>query len=90
MTQSFGIDIATIDDSAVEAGLELLSQPPDWIVAIEDLDRMRADLERVVPELASGRAAAQGVQVQARPDRERHLDVALPAEGRGSRRRFVP
>jgi hypothetical protein len=54
MTQSFGINIATIDDSAVEAGLELLSQPPDWIVAIEDLDRMRADLERVVPELASG------------------------------------
>ena len=54
MTQSFGIDVATIDDAGIEAGLDLLAQPPDWLSAIEDPDRMRADLERCIPELASG------------------------------------
>ena len=52
--QSFGIDIASIDDAGIEAGLGVLAQPPDWLVAIEDLDRLRADLERSIPELASG------------------------------------
>ena len=52
--QSFGIDIASIDDAGIEAGLGVLAQPPDWLVAIEDLDRLRADLERTIPELASG------------------------------------
>ena len=54
MEQSFGIDVAPIDDAGIEAGLDLLAQPPDWLVAIEDLDRLRADLERTIPELASG------------------------------------
>jgi hypothetical protein len=54
MTQSFGIDVAAIDDARIEAGLELLARPPDWLVAIEDLTRLRADLERTIPELASG------------------------------------
>jgi hypothetical protein len=54
MTQSFGIDVAMIDDAGIEAGLDALAQPPGWLVAIEDLTRLRADLERVIPELASG------------------------------------
>jgi hypothetical protein len=54
MTQSFGIDVATIGDDAIEAGLDLLARPPRWLTAIEDLDRMRADLELSVPELVSG------------------------------------
>ena len=54
MTQSFGIDVATIDDAGIEAGLDALAQPPDWLVSIEDLTRLRADLERTIPELASG------------------------------------
>ena len=54
MTQSFGIDVSTIGDSGIEAGLALLARPPDWLVAIEDLDRMRADLEHNIPELVSG------------------------------------
>ena len=54
MTQSFGIDVATIDDAGIEAGLDALAQPPDWLVAIEDLTRLRADLERTIPELPSG------------------------------------
>lgn len=54
MTQSFGIDVSTIGDSGIEAGIALLARPPDWLVAIEDLDRMRADLEHSIPELVSG------------------------------------
>ena len=54
MVQSFGIEVATVVDSEVELGLDLLAQPPDWLMAIEDLDRLRADLERSIPELASG------------------------------------
>ena len=54
MTQSFGIDVATIDDAVIEAGLDALAQPPDWLASIEDLTRLRADLERTIPELASG------------------------------------
>lgn len=54
MVQSFGIDVATINDAGIEAGLHVLAQPPDWLVAIEDLTRLRADLERTIPELASG------------------------------------
>jgi hypothetical protein len=54
MTQSFGIDVAMIDDAGIEAGLDALAQPPGWLVAIEDLTRLRADLERAIPELASG------------------------------------
>ncbi|MGH3473596.1 MAG: hypothetical protein ACRDOT_01635 [Aeromicrobium sp.] len=54
MTQSFGINVATIDDAGIKAGLDALAQPPDWLVAIEDLTRLRADLERTIPELASG------------------------------------
>jgi hypothetical protein len=54
MTQSFGIDVAAIDDASIEAGLDLLALPPDWLVSIEDLTRLRADLERTIPELASG------------------------------------
>jgi hypothetical protein len=45
---------AVIEDAGIEAGLDLLRRPPDWLSAIEDLDRLRADLERTIPELASG------------------------------------
>ena len=54
MVQSFGIDVGTIEDGDIGAGLDLLARPPDWLTAIEDLDRMRADLEVSIPELASG------------------------------------
>jgi len=45
---------AVIEDASIEAGLDLLSRPPDWLSSIEDLTRLRADLERTIPELASG------------------------------------
>ena len=54
MTPSFGIDVAVIEDAGIEAGLDLLARPPDWLSAIEDVDRLRADLERTIPELVSG------------------------------------
>src|SRR5688500_20392565 len=54
MTRSFGIDVATIDDAGIEAGLDALAQPPDWLASIEELTRLRANLERTIPELASG------------------------------------
>ena len=54
MVQSFGIEVTSIADVDVTAGLDLLAQPADWLIAIEDLDRLRADLERSIPELASG------------------------------------
>ena len=54
MAQSFGIEVATMGDAGIEAGLVALAQPPDWLVAIENLTRLRADLERTIPELASG------------------------------------
>lgn len=54
MSRSFGLDVAAMGDAAIDAGLGLLSRPPDWLLAIEDVDRLRADFERNVPELASG------------------------------------
>ncbi len=54
MVQSFGIEVTSIADADVTAGLDLLAQPADWLIAIEDLARLRADLERTIPELASG------------------------------------
>ncbi len=54
MVQSFGIEVTSIADADVRAGLDLLREPAEWLIAIEDLDRLRADLERTIPELASG------------------------------------
>ena len=54
MVQSFGIEVTSIVDVDVTAGLDLLAQPAEWLASIEDLDRLRADLERTIPELASG------------------------------------
>ncbi|MGH3457393.1 hypothetical protein [Aeromicrobium sp.] len=54
MVQSFGIEVATMGDAGIDAGLGLLSRPPEWLMAIEDLDRLHADFERSIPELASG------------------------------------
>ena len=54
MERSFGIDVAPIEDAEIGAGLDLLAQPPDWLMSIEDLDRLRADLELSIPELVSG------------------------------------
>jgi hypothetical protein len=54
MSRSFGIDVVPIGDASIDIGLDLLSRPPGWLVAIEDLERLRADLEAIVPELASG------------------------------------
>jgi hypothetical protein len=60
MSQAFGIDdvtvdVATIGAAGVDAGLDRLASPPPWLLAIEDADRLRADLEQSVPELSSGR-----------------------------------
>jgi hypothetical protein len=54
MSRSFGIDVVPIGDASIDIGLDLLSRPPEWLVAIEDLERLRADFEAIVPELASG------------------------------------
>lgn len=56
MPGPFGIDSALplLHPAEVAAGLERLSQPPDWLSAVEDPARVRADLEREVPELISG------------------------------------
>ena len=52
----FGIDaaFAATRDGRVDEGLRALASPPDWLSAMEDPDRMRSDLERCIPELASG------------------------------------
>ena len=55
MVQSFGIEVPSIGGADVDAGLELLSEPAPWLVSIEDTARLRADLERNIPELAEGR-----------------------------------
>jgi hypothetical protein len=59
MTGSFGIDVLLhLDDhAAVMAALQQLAKPPDWLVAVEDPVRVRADFERSVPELGAGRPA---------------------------------
>jgi len=56
MPGPFGIDSALplLHPAEVAAGLERLAQPPDWLSAMEDSARVRADLEREVPELTSG------------------------------------
>ncbi len=56
MPGPFGIESALplLHPAEVAAGLEHLSQPPDWLFAMEDPARVRADLEREVPEFASG------------------------------------
>ncbi len=59
MTGSFGIDVLLhLDDhAAVMTALLQLAKPPDWLVAIEDPARVRADFERAIPELGAGRPA---------------------------------
>ncbi len=54
MAGPFGIDVSGFGDADIEAGLAPLAQPPDWLIAIEDPVRLRADLERCIPELAGG------------------------------------
>ena len=56
MTTPFGVDgeLATIGSAQIEAGLDLLAHPPDWLSAMEDPVRLRADLEHGIPELAAG------------------------------------
>jgi hypothetical protein len=56
MAGPFGIDVelAGIVTPRLESGLARLAEPPDWLTAVEDPRRLRADLERAVPELASG------------------------------------
>jgi Ser/Thr protein kinase RdoA (MazF antagonist) len=50
----FGIDVAGLGDGDIRAALGQLARPPGWLVAIEDPARLRAELERCVPELATG------------------------------------
>jgi hypothetical protein len=56
MAGPFGLDVALagIVTPRLESGLARLGAPPDWLTAVEDPHRLRADLERAVPELASG------------------------------------
>jgi hypothetical protein len=49
-------------DVALGEGLARLAQPPDWLTAVEDPRRLRADLERAVPELASGAVRLAGAK----------------------------
>jgi hypothetical protein len=39
------------DLGAMDAALLELAEPPDWLLAVEDVDRVAADLMRAVPEL---------------------------------------
>jgi hypothetical protein len=59
MTGWFGIDVALHFENlgAVLTALQQLATPPGWLVAIEDPGRVRADLERAVPELGAGAPA---------------------------------
>jgi hypothetical protein len=56
MTGSFGIDASLHleDHAAVLTALLRLAKPPGWLVAVEDVGRVRADFEGAVPELAAG------------------------------------
>ena len=56
MTRSFGIDVSLPleDHAAVLTALLQLAKPPGWLVAVEDLGRVRTDFERAVPELGAG------------------------------------
>lgn len=54
MVQSFGIEVPSIADAAVDAGLARLAEPAAWLLSIEDKVRLRADLEHSIPELADG------------------------------------
>jgi Ser/Thr protein kinase RdoA (MazF antagonist) len=56
MGTAFGIDVslAGLGTADVARGLDRLSDPPDWLTAIEDPQRLRDDLERSFPELTSG------------------------------------
>lgn len=59
MTGPFGIDETLhLDDlPAVLTALMRLAEPPGWLIAVEEPERVRADLERMVPELAAGAPA---------------------------------
>ena len=56
MTGSFGIDVSLhLEDlAAVLTALLQLAKPPGWLVAVEDLGRVRTDFEGAVPELGAG------------------------------------
>ena len=56
MTGSFGIDVSLHleDHAAVLTALLQLAKPPGWLVAVEDLGRLRTDFEGAVPELGAG------------------------------------
>ena len=54
MSGPFGIDVATFGDAGIDAALEPLGHPPDWLTAIEDTAGLRADIERGVPEFSDG------------------------------------
>ena len=56
MTGSFGIDVSLHleDHAAVLTALLQLAKPPGWLVAVEDVGRVRTDFERAVPELGAG------------------------------------
>ena len=56
MTGSFGIDVSLHleDRPAVLTALLQLAKPPGWLVAVEDLGRVRTDFEGAVPELGAG------------------------------------
>ena len=56
MTGSFGIDVSLHleDRPAVLIALLQLAKPPGWLVAVEDLGRVRTDFEGAVPELGAG------------------------------------
>ncbi len=56
MTGSFGIDVSLHleDHAAVLTALLQLAKPPGWLVAVEDVGRVRMDFERAVPELGAG------------------------------------
>ena len=62
MAGPFGIEaaLAATGDVHVDEGLRALAAPPDWLSAMEDPDRMRADLERCIPELSSGSLTLAG------------------------------
>ena len=62
MAGPFGIDaaLAATGNVRIDEGLRALAAPPDWLSAMEDPDRMRSDLERCIPELASGAVTLAG------------------------------
>ena len=62
MTGSFGIDVSLHLENlaAVLTALRQLEKPPGWLVAVEDLGRVRTDFEGAVPELGAGVPAWSG------------------------------